>query len=698
MGTAVAYAPYPRTLGLGFIGAPERVEAVGGWHTPTRSDLIAEFTQDQRRAPTAGEIVILRRLAERNNEVLRRMIGGHSPSRNDERDFNTAQGLINFYLVHARGPDGGDPVGPPRGGREIEDLIKAAVNAVPGKKSFLKEAVDVITAPINVVVHAAEKIPVIGDVVKIVDDAATAPLRVVDAIASGARLDHVALGALKDQLKIVKEAAPYAQTVVSLMPGVGSGVAAGIALGAALAEGQSITEAGKSAIRGALPGGALAAAAFDTAMKVAGGANVVQSALESARAAIPSGAAQKAFDVGLAVVTGEKIQTALAKGIASIAPGQLQAVLTAGEKALASTPGLANALKSVAPGSATQGFKLAAGLLSHSGLSEKALIAVRNQIPAEVRQGFDTALKTQEGHLAWLKNVTSAPVTPTIGPVTHAPVIRDVPKKTAAPAPAPKTTAPVIRDVPKKTVAPVIRDVPKKVAGKYAPYPPSATGAATHGLGSLWGSSKWRWFAVYANGAPVAQRGPLWLSDEGAQREAAAFLESTQGRAYVGTVARWDWDADARQWHQAPSSGLGAPPHPHPHGGGGHPHGGHGGGGHPRIFHGGRGVPGWWGEYYPLPAEVVTKTETCRTWGDLVPIPPSMVQAVKTAIGSSGGRPTTMRSPDDGTLYLFTVEDGGIAARPCASVGVGDWGQWKQAANDAWSEWRSEVSDLWRGV
>lgn len=585
--------------------------------------------------------------------------------------------------------------------------------------NFFKDVVNVVTAPVTAVTHAVttvahavEQVPVIGDVVHIIDEVNATPFRFVGAIASGARIDHAVVGELKNQLKIVKEAAPYAQTVVALVPGVGTGVAAAIAAGAALAEGQNITEIGKAAIRGALPGGAIAAAAFDTALKAASGENIVQSVLESARNAIPSGVAQKAYDIGLAVATGEKLQTALAKGLVSMAPSQLNTIIAAGEKALTATPGLSSALSSVTSAAGTQGFKLAAGLLSQSGMNEKALTAVRSQLPADIRQGFDTALKTQEGRVTWLKNVTSAPVVatraPTVleppkkavpatwapkvleppKPAVQAPKVLEPPKKSVA---APATQAPKVLEPPKPaTVAPKVLEPSKiaRLAGKYGPYPKTiGLSAPPLGVGFTWGSdSRWRWFTVRANGRPIAQRGPIWLSDSGAQREAESFLEATLGRAYIGAVTRWDWDGQA--WHQAPSSGLGAPPH---HGGGHpHPHGGHGGG-HPRIFRGSRDVPGWWGEYYPLPAEVVTTTETCRTWGDLVPIPPSMVQAVKTAIGSSGGRPTTMRG-DDGTLYLFTVEGGGIAARPCAAVGVGGW--W----SDAWNDWSSEVKDLWRGT
>jgi hypothetical protein len=624
---AIAYAPYPRVgaLGASTIATASKsgpVSATGGWTTPTR-ELVAEFTKDQKHAPTEAEHAVLARLAERNNAVLRRMTGGHSPSRVDQMDFNTAQGLINFYLVNGRGPDHGDPVGPPRGGPEVEALINAATDSVPDK-SWIKSALHTITAPVRAVEdvaskaeHAVSKIPVIGDVTHVVSEVYTAPFRIADNIASGERLDHVALSALKDQLKIAKDVAPYAQTVVAFVPGVGTGVAAAIGAGAALAEGQSITEAAKAAIRGAIPGGALAQGGFDLAMKVAAGENVGKAALETARAQLPAGA-QQAFDVGLAVATGEKLQTALTKGLTSLAGAQLQTVLAAGAKAVASTPGLADALKNIAPGSETEGFQLAAGLLSHSGMNERALTAVRSQLPADVVRGFDAALKTQAPHVSWLANVVRAPV-PAAKAAPAAPTgpkILEPPKKTAA-APSKPATGPIVHEPPKKASGPIVHEPPKtaatKFTGKYGPYPKMA------------------------------------------------------------------------------KTGVSAPPHgPHgPHGGGGHH--GHGGGrrGAPRIFRGGRAVPGW-DDYYPLPAEVITTTETCRTWSDLVPIPPSMVQAVKTAIGSSGGRPTTMRA-DNGSLYLFTVEDGGIAARRCVSFGVGGW--W----DDAWNDWSAEVKDLWRG-
>lgn len=345
-------------------------------------------------------------------------------------------------------------------------------------------------------VSAVEKIPVIGDAVKIVGEASAAPFKVVANIASGERLDHVALGAFKDQLKIVKDVAPYAATVVSFIPGIGTGVAAAISAGAALAEGQSLSQVAEAAIRGAIPGGPLAVAAFDTATKVAGGESLSQAALESARGLLPPGPAQSAFDVGVAVATGKKLQTALANGLLNLAPGELQTVISTGEKAITSTPGLSTALASVAPGAATEGFNLAAGLLSHAGINEKSLTDVRSRLPADVVKGFDAALKTQIPHTAWLANVTSAPVAPTVpgAPVAATPKLIDPPAKKIAVAPqAPKMTDPPAKKV---AAAPKLLDPPTKsivgpaAAPAYAPYPKTGTAGTLSGpvdSDAVWG-------------------------------------------------------------------------------------------------------------------------------------------------------------------------------------------------------------------
>jgi hypothetical protein len=269
-----------------------------------------------------------------------------------------------------------------------------------------------------------------------------------------------------------------------MVPGIGTGVAAAIGAGAALAEGKSLDEVAKAAIKGAIPGGPVAAAAFDTAVKAASGENLGKAALESARNLVPAGPAQKAFDIGVAVATGEKLQNAVASGLASLAPAQLTSILAAGQKALATTAGLSGALKRVPAGDAAHGFQLAAGLLSHSGLNEKAISAVRAKLAPAQQQGFDAALQSQATHVPWLQNVIPR----------DAPHLREVPApKAAVPeppkpheltpkAPAPKAPEPLKpRELPTRGAPAVTAPVgptatpsapPAPVRGLYGPYPP----------------------------------------------------------------------------------------------------------------------------------------------------------------------------------------------------------------------------------
>ncbi len=379
------------------------------------------------------------------------------------------------------------------------------------------------------VAHAVSKIPVVGDVAHIVGEVWTAPVHLATAIASGERLDHALVDNFKEQLKIVKDVAPYAQTVVSLVPGIGTGVAAAIGAGAALAEGQSITQAAKAAIRGAIPGGAIAQAGFDAATKIASGENVLKASLESARNLLPSDVAKKAFDIGLAVATGEKIQTALANGIMGLAPGQLQSVMAAGVNALKSTPGLAEAIKSVAPGAATEGFNLAAGLLSHTGVNETSLNAVRSKLPPEVVQGFDAALKTQVPHIAWLQNVVNNPVA--------APASKPAPKVPSMPAPKPfvptkpasATTAPAqkVAAAANAALAPTSTLVPSRAPSQYAPYPQGS--GAVHGA---LGGAPMPPYGVLSGPPPTCRMlgAPIANMDRGMHNAGIAAVKGSGGR------------------------------------------------------------------------------------------------------------------------------------------------------------------------
>lgn len=288
-----------------------------------------------------------------------------------------------------------------------------------------KELTKIAVAPAQAIAAAAAPIPVVGDlariastihtdVTRIASDAATAPLRYAKAVAEGQRLDKVAINALKDQVRIAKEAAPYAQTVISLVPGVGTGVSAAIGAGLALAEGKGIDEAAKAAIKSALPGGPAAAAAFETALDVAAGKNVAESALENARELVPEGAARQAFDIGLAVATGQNVQDALVEGFMDMGSAQLQDLAGDWLDEALKQSGADELRARIEPlaQQAKDGYALAMAAASQEGVGEMALAALRQKLAPEHQEGFDAALKAMEQVRPWAKRVITAPKVP----------------------------------------------------------------------------------------------------------------------------------------------------------------------------------------------------------------------------------------------------------------------------------------------
>jgi len=242
----------------------------------------------------------------------------------------------------------------------------------------------------------------------------------------GERLDHVFLDAGKKQLAGIKEIAPYAATVVSFVPGVGTGVAAAIAAGTALAEGKTVTQALIAATRGALPGGPLATAAFDTATAIASGKNVVDSTFKAAIAQLPPAAQtaanaalatakgqnvkgavlqairqnmtpaqQKALDVGVAVATARNVQSAIVGAVASGVGAP--ALAKQGTAVMAATPKFARAAQALSP-PARAGYTKAMGLLANKAVNPHAIVAMRTAARPEEQSGIDHALKTYVNH------------------------------------------------------------------------------------------------------------------------------------------------------------------------------------------------------------------------------------------------------------------------------------------------------------
>jgi len=107
----------------------------------------------------------------------------------------------------------------------------------------------------------------------------------VDTAMAAARGENVVKAmqkAAQGQIGDLRKSLQFAAMVAPFIPGLGSGVAAALGAANALAAGQPISEALIAAARSAVPGGAVAQLAFDTAMNLAKGKNIGESLLNSA--------------------------------------------------------------------------------------------------------------------------------------------------------------------------------------------------------------------------------------------------------------------------------------------------------------------------------------------------------------------------------------------------------------------------------
>jgi hypothetical protein len=182
------------------------------------------------------------------------------------------------------------------------------------------------------VTKAVGKIPVVGGPLNAVFDAtyhaSFGMVNATVAIAKGRRIDRALMDQVHIAVKDFKQVGPYAQMVISMVPGVGQGVSAAMSAGLALANGQPIAEALKAGAIGAIPGGVLVQscvkASVETIQHVAKGeklnfANLAQTAGGAAAGALgmPE-TAKNALMAGIAttgsIVKGQPLDKALADG------------------------------------------------------------------------------------------------------------------------------------------------------------------------------------------------------------------------------------------------------------------------------------------------------------------------------------------------------------------------------------------------
>jgi hypothetical protein len=175
-------------------------------------------------------------------------------------------------------------------------------------------------------------IPVIGGGLKSLSDMTIgAPFAMAEKILSGQRLDKVALNTIKEQVKAVKGVAPYVQTVMSFVPGVGQGVAGVIGASMALASGQPITQALVEGVKGALPGGPLAKAAFNAAQGVMQGKPVDKIFI----AALPISDQQRqlitaGLNTAKSLAHGERVDATLLNNALAALPADVKKAVTVG--------------------------------------------------------------------------------------------------------------------------------------------------------------------------------------------------------------------------------------------------------------------------------------------------------------------------------------------------------------------------------
>jgi hypothetical protein len=247
----------------------------------------------------------------------------------------------------------------------------------------------------------------------------------VDSAVSGVRLDKVLSRHFENQVKNIKEVAPYVQTIVSVVPGIGPGISGAISAGLTLAQGRPIDEALVDAAAGALPGGALAKSMAKMAFAAASGkplSDIAISALPITPAAkdglkaglrVASDVAQgkrvdkallaetnrqidrlppafrTAAQVGVALGQGKKVQDIVVKQLPNlIAPGG--PLSAAGQKIALNSPIVRQARGLVAKGQ--HGFDVAQGLMAHSAVPSHQLERVRKAFKGDALKGFDTAV------------------------------------------------------------------------------------------------------------------------------------------------------------------------------------------------------------------------------------------------------------------------------------------------------------------
>lgn len=294
-------------------------------------------------------------------------------------------------------------------------------------KKAVNDAGKGLVKGVNTVTKTVGQVPVVGGALKGTFTVIASPIKLTGNIANGRRLDRAVLDNFKDQLGAAKDLAPYAQTVLSVVPGLGTAASGAIGAGIALAQGQPITAALIAGVKGALPGGPAAKAIFDAAQSVAEGKPIDQVALSSipgltdmqqksvaealriskdvanGKKVDPKTFAnvinhlppetQKALSVGVALGHGANLQKTVVKNVSL---EDVKGFGSLGKKLAEKNPVIKAGLSSLSNNKLKTGFSVGVGLTANK-LQPIQLIAARNKLPPEQKKGFDLAVSTRIG-------------------------------------------------------------------------------------------------------------------------------------------------------------------------------------------------------------------------------------------------------------------------------------------------------------
>lgn len=327
----------------------------------------------------------------------------------------------------------------------VGNAVKAAGRDVGSGAKFVDKETGKIAKDID-------KVPFVGPLFVGVVDLYATPFKFGTQVLEGKNIVQSVVKDLKSDLKDVKEIAPYAQMVISFVPGIGPVVSGAIGAGVALVEGQPISEVAIAAVKGAIPGGPLAASIFSAAVtgasaiashedvataisktalaalpippeaqaginsaiglarSVARGEKPAQALLDAADKNIASLGipveAKKALTIGIAMAHGKVTQAGVQKAV----PGALAKLQAVGHAVVLKDPVVAAASKT-AP--SVRGFEIGMGVMQHQ-IGVASFQAVRNQMKGADLKAFDIATSLHVGR------VTTTPAAPSAAPAAVA--------------------------------------------------------------------------------------------------------------------------------------------------------------------------------------------------------------------------------------------------------------------------------------